>query len=434
MSQLSLGRLLSDGYPDEQPVAQYTNGTVPFRTFRADVAAATARLEGCPHAALVCDDSYLFAVGLFALWYAGAAILLPANSQPGTLATLDVPIIDDRWLSRFPPAQRPFQSLDPSQCRVVLHTSGSTGTAKCIAKTLNMLQSESAAIQRAFGAQSGSGPVFATVTHQHLYGLTFRLLWPLAAGRLFDATTDAVWETLLPRLRRGAMIVSSPAHLGRLGGLRPAAERPAMVLSAGAPLTVEAAHMTAAIFGSLPTEIFGSTETGVIASRRQVHGGEDWTLLPGNKIRTDAEGRMAVHPAYMDGWQQTQDVIEPTAGGFRFLGRADRIVKIEGERVSLPELEAALENLPQVAEAAVVALPETPVRLGAVLVLTADGHALLSDLGSFRFGRLLRRLLSASFEPACLPRTWHFTDAIPVRAMGKRNDIEIAALFARRPV
>ena len=173
----------------------------------------------------------------------------------------------------------------------------------------------------------------------------------------------------------------------------------------------------------------GSTETGAMAMRRQTEGNEPWTLLPGNDIRTDTDDRMAVRSPYVQGWQQTEDVIETVVGGFHFLGRADRIVKIECKRVSLPQVEAALEALPWVKEAAVVVLPGLPARLGGLLVLTDKGRTHLRALKPFLFGRQLRSALSEHFEPGGLPRVWRYADTLPTRSMGKRNDMEIAALF-----
>lgn len=429
MTWISIENLLTEGRPPEHPVAIHGGVTIPFARLRADVSATAALLNGTRRAALACDDTYLFAVGLLALLHIGAEVLLPPNTQPGTLGELGIHVVNDALIADAPGSERHFAGIEGG--KIIFHTSGSTGAPKQVEKTLGMLQRESEMLHRVWGSRRGAGSVLATVSHQHLYGLAFRLLWPLAAGVPFDAATDAVWETLLPKLHADAVVISSPAHLGRLAGLDPVspARRPSLIFSAGAPLTANAARASRTILGCLPTEIFGSTETGAMATRRQTGGGEPWTVLPDTEIRTDDEGRMAVRSPCVEGWQQTEDVIEPVAGGFGFLGRTDRIVKIEGKRVSLPQVESALEALPWVATAAVVALPGLPARLGGLLVLTGEGRTRLSALGLFQFGRLLRSALSVRLEPAGLPRVWRFADALPIRAMGKRNDAEIAERF-----
>ena len=431
MSWVPIARLLADGRPSADSVAIRGGVGIAFGRFQADVAAALAQLEGCTQAALACEDSYLFAVGLLALLHVGAEVMLPPNTQPGTLGDLGVRVVDDAMLAACPAAQGRFAPLDAERAKIIFHTSGSTGAPKRIEKTLGMQQRESEALHAVWGARLGRGPVLATVSHQHLYGLAFRLLWPLSAGVVFDAVVDAVWETLLAKLRGDAVIISSPAHLGRLAGLEPVAAslRPSLIFSAGAPLSIDAARASQAILGVLPTEIFGSTETGAMATRQQSEGDEAWGLLPGAEIRLDAAGRMAVRSPYVDGWQQTEDLVERVADGFRFLGRADRIVKVEGKRVDLLAIEAALMGLPWVEAAAVVAMPGLPTRLGGLLVLTVAGHERLRASGPFQFGRLLRRALSAQMEPAGLPRVWRFADALPARALGKRHDAAIVSLF-----
>jgi amino acid adenylation domain-containing protein len=58
-------------------------------------------------------------------------------------------------------------------------------------------------------------------------------------------------------------------------------------------------------------------------------------------------------------WYRTGDiVVEQPDGGFRFLGRRDRMVKKRGMRIELGEIEATLYKQPAIEEAAVVALPD----------------------------------------------------------------------------
>jgi len=65
MSLVKLSRLLTDARPDHHPVAQRCGETIDFARFRADVASAAARLDGCARVAVVCRDSYAAAIALF---------------------------------------------------------------------------------------------------------------------------------------------------------------------------------------------------------------------------------------------------------------------------------------------------------------------------------------------------------------------------------
>ncbi len=71
---------------------------------------------------------------------------------------------------------------------LVLYTSGSTGAAQPVAKNLGQMAAEVAHLEKQFGALLGAADVISTVSHQHIYGLLFNVLWPLAAGRRIQAS------------------------------------------------------------------------------------------------------------------------------------------------------------------------------------------------------------------------------------------------------
>jgi len=73
-----------------------------------------------------------------------------------------------------------------------------------------------AALEKLWGKQLGGAEALATVSHQHLYGLLFRLLWPLSAGRCFHSQIYLSPEMLVNSAHNAAYWVASPAHLKRL--------------------------------------------------------------------------------------------------------------------------------------------------------------------------------------------------------------------------
>ncbi len=439
MSWRSLSTLLREGRPDDHPVALSGGSMRTFGRFRCDVANAARHVADAGRVALVCQDGYAFAVGLFGLLQAGADVVLPANGRPGTLSALSGTfdrLVDDTILHVVPSADTRSFTWDVERPCIDFFTSGSTGVPKRIRKSVGMLEREIATFKRYWPDGLGGRLVQGTVPHHHLYGLTFKLLWPLAAGIPFDAAIYEVWESLLAALVPGAAVIASPAHLERLGGIEPlsATGRPHQIFCAGAPLSVDAAHHTEAILGRRPEEIFGSTETGAFATRRQIAGQEPWTLLPGNEMRVEADGRMSLRSSYLPDWVLTNDRVEVRDdGGFHFRGRADRVVKIEGKRIGLLDVEQALTDLPWIEAAAVALLPGTSPRLAAAVVLTAAGRVRLTELGNFRFGRLLRQGLADTQESAGMPRHWRFVDVLPYSPMGKRQDSDILALFGTTP-
>ncbi len=426
---IRLEDLSSAAFPAGHVVALRQGEPLSWERFCVETGGAARQLAGCRRVAVIAEDSWRFAVGLLGALSAGADVLLPANTQPVTLAALAGQV--DRVVGdSFTPGEAEWTPHLSSQgSRLVFHTSGSTGEAKRVERSLGGLSAELAVLYHVWGEELAGAVAQSTVPHHHVYGLVFKLLWPLATGRPFLAGRHDLWETLLAEMVPGAVLVTSPAHLTRLGGLEPLASGrgPRMVLSAGAPLSEAAAGDAVRVLGVPVTEIYGSTETGGMATRRRDGAGEPpWQPLPGYRITPDAEGLLRLDSP--EGHFQIADRIEAVGeGGFRLLGRADRIAKIEGKRISLDEVERALEALPQVERAAVLVFDG---RLAAVLVLASQGRESLDDLGRFRFGRWLCRQLAPGLEPVCLPRRWRFVEALPMGEMGKCRAADLAALFA----
>lgn len=456
MTYIPLSRLLAEGRDPSWPVAESGGERFTFGQFRSDVAFNADRLRaiGCRRGLLIAEDAYWAAVGLFSLLYAGATAVMPRNLQPGRLDSENWDCIvcsqlpqclkalkRDQFLllGRAQELRTTMPALDPSTCRLELSTSGSTGTAKSIGKTIEAMEREAETIEAILGGGLPVSALFlATVPSHHLYGLAFRLVWPLSTGRPFLGETHEYWESLAAGNLGGAVLITSPAHLTRLSiSALPVFKRPAMVVSAGAPLPAAAADEAKNILGVPITEIFGSTETSTIAWRERIGPEPFWRTLPGVSVARSPDGRMAVRSPFLgedlvvDGWYSSADLIELDAnGGFRLKGRADRVFKIEGKRISLPEIEAQLHDLDLVAEAAVVFLDGTRPHLGAVVVLSAAGKGCIANLGSFRVGQLLRKKLSETLEPAGLPRQWRFVETMPVAALGKRSNAELTSLFS----
>ncbi|WP_372524492.1 AMP-binding protein [Piscinibacter sp.] len=395
--------------------------------------------------ALYIEDPFDFAAALYGAWHAGKTPYLPGDAQPATIERLTRLV--DGLAGDLPggmrpadePAPQPTRSLDLVDTRVVMFTSGSSGEPAALEKKLAQLDAEIHTQHAAFGtrwARHADLSVYATVSHQHIYGLLFLVLWPLAAGRRFVTRRLAYAEEMAARLGPApSLLVSSPAHLKRLPesidwtlarrGLQ-------AVLSSGGPLPPEAALQAAQCFGAAPIEIFGSSETGGIAWRQRTVHADRWQPLPQVEWRID-DGLLAVRSPYLPDaqWWLTADRVRADAdGSFVMLGRADRIVKIEEKRVSLSAIERRLAESPLLADARVLALAAgTGLRVAAVVVLSDAGRAALAAQGRRAFNEALRAWLAGSVERIALPRRWRHVAALPVNAQGKTTEAALAALF-----
>jgi len=445
MSRLPLTHLFQGDRAPGRPVAlAFGPGAEAVVRTQAEFAAAAAWVAG--HAGrtgggrwvLACEDAWDFAAGLFGLLLAERTVVLPPNFLPGTVAALAA---EGGVLRGLPGPEalrgRPGPPREPIRGgRLEFWTSGSTGEPKGVAKELAQLDAEVAMLERMFGHLLTAGPMVGTVPHHHIYGCLFRLLWPLAAGRPFlcEPCGDpagfkrALAQPLAPAL------VASPAHLSRLpalvdlGGLP---VPPAVVFSSGGPLAgADALAWRRWVPGGV-VEIYGSTESGGIAWRSQdaAPASADWTPL--DDVALTYEDRALVVTSFRAGPEPLRmaDAAEPSAGGrFRLLGRLDRTVKLEEKRISLPELEQALEAHPWVDRAALVVLAGPRPVLGAVVVLKARPPG-----GRGALVRTLRAHLGQRFEGLALPRRWRFPGELPYDPRGKLTTQALAALFLPGP-
>ena len=404
--------------------------------------------------ALYLDDSVEFGAALLGAWQAGKTVWLTADTLAATCTTLAAGV--DAFLGQFPARCLPQLPAPGDVCALpwsapaanfdalVVHTSGSTGQPEAIPKRLAQLTSEVATLETLFGAALGEADIVATVSHQHIYGLLFKVLWPLACGRAIHAHSVAYPEQLAEAMGvRACVLVASPAHLKRLPehiDWSGAASCLRAVFSSGGPLTPEAGAFAARLLGCTPTEIYGSSETGGVAWRRRqpAHSGA-WEAMPGVAWRADGGGQLEVSSAHLANaaWFGLADRVEAIgAAHFMLLGRSDRIVKIEEKRISLDALEAALAAGGMATEARVLlcGAPEGERQaLAAFVVLSNAGRALLASGGKSALNRHLRFQLSGVVEAVALPRRWRYLDQMPVNAQGKTTQAQLLALLDGAP-
>ncbi|HHF3198669.1 AMP-binding protein [Vibrio sp. CCB-PB317] len=456
----SLATLFVAERPEQSPVSYDRDTVITWGDFQQHVATLAQQLETQPtqNIVLCFGNSYLFAVGFFACCYAGKSIVLPGNYQPEALkelsdhydlllhdADVSVPelvsslLIEAQSLLEItvinePKAKQPYvwRELNLAEIPVTLFTSGSSGKPKAIAKTLKQLDIEVAILDNLWGDTVANTRVESTVSHQHIYGLLFRVLWPLCSARPFSARNLEFPEQIVHHADADTMLVSSPALLKRLNEEHnPVAIR--CVFSSGGPLPNQAAQHSQLLFGSLPIEVFGSTETGGIAYRQQHVASTPWTLFPGVEAELNHENCLKLRSPHIDEntWYQTADECYfHDSISFELRGRTDRIVKVEEKRISLVEVEKRLEQLPWVQESVVIPMEESGrLTLVSIIVLNDKGSDVLNELGKGKFWLELRKALRNWLEPIAIPRKFRVVDEIPLNSQGKRQVAEIEKLF-----
>ncbi|WP_312961441.1 acyl-CoA synthetase family protein [Stutzerimonas nitrititolerans] len=390
--------------------------------------------------ALHLEDAGELAIALLGAWRAGVTVLLPANLQPATRQRLadqaDLWLTDeagDSALAELLGEALPAVPLDLDQCRLLLCTSGSSGEPKLIEKRLRQLANEVEVLEDQWGAELGQACIIGSVAAQHIYGLLFRVLWPLCAGRPLLRRTLPFPEDIQLASREQAdfCLVASPALLKRMGDNLdwPALSRVRRVFSSGGPLPAEAAQQLQQRLDQAPTEIYGSSETGGIAWRQ---GGSLWQPFVGVELSQDEQGALRIASPCLppDHVEQTADAARIQADGrFELLGRLDRIVKLEEKRISLPMLESALSEHPFVSEARLSVIEDNRAFLAALVALSDAGLHALRNQGRRALTQALRKHLAQYCEALALPRRWRLVRQMPCNAQGKLPQAQLEALL-----
>jgi acyl-coenzyme A synthetase/AMP-(fatty) acid ligase len=258
-----------------------------------------------------------------------------------------------------------------------------------------------------------------------MYGFESTVLLPLQAGAALCAERPfypADICSALACIPRPRILISTPVHLRTL--VTAEVDLPAvdLILSATAPLSQNLAREVEQRFDTQLQEIYGSTETGQLATRRTADTVE-WRLWRDVHLTTDAERTWATG-GHVEQRTPMCDVIEITAQD-RFLlhGRMADLVNIAGKRSSLAYLTHQLNAIPGVLDGAFFLREETVnsattgiTRVAAVVVAPELDAASLTD-------HLRKRI-----DPVFMPRPLVFVDRLPRNATGKLPHEALQAL------
>ncbi|MDQ2962984.1 MAG: AMP-binding protein [Pseudomonadota bacterium] len=423
------------GHRHVSDVVSYRRGApVTVGHFLEDVNRIAAEFPAGQHVLNACTDRYRFAVGLAAALVASKVSLLPTDLATETVRRLrefrldafcltdsDHPLLDlprmpfrDAVANGEPAPEIAVPEIDADRPVAWLFTSGSTGEPVPHLKTWGALVRSVGIEADRLGLRGGRGDVIvATVPPQHSYGLESSVLVALQGGVAFSAARPFYPVDIcaaLAEVPRPRILVSTPFHLRLL--LDSGAKVPEidLVVSATAPLSSALIREVEGRLGAPLLEIFGSTDTGQIASRRPSMSAE-WHLFNGVQLspeedRTWASGGHVGAPVVLN------DVVELTGGEhFRLLGRSSDLVNVAGKRSSMAFLTHQLTTIPGVLDGAYFMPDEEATtgvtRLAAVVVAPELTAAELSQA------------LRSRVDPAFLPRPLVFVDALPRNETGK---------------
>lgn len=403
---------------------------------------------------LHCDSSFKFLCGFLSLLSLKKEVVICANSSPDWLNAITKDfdaILSENPLSAKDVVQMDFSTANQTESnepvdinfdgseKICFFTSGSTGKPKVINKTLLCLTNEVATLEHTFGHQLLDSLIVASVSHLHIYGLLFKVLWPYISSRQFVNCNVEYPEQLIrfdsqlteSNNCRPYAFVSSPAFISRLD-INLEKTSPLVVFSSGGPLKLNDSRQAAEYFGCVPTEVFGSTETGGVGYRQQKQAGETWRLFNGLFLTKEGESVCLQSPHVT--LQQTIELDDELSlvseNEFIMAGRKDRVIKLEEKRVSLTEIEQFVNSLPEIEKSIALVLEGNRKFIGCVVHLSPTGQKKVKDSGFSQLVRDWKSKMKLRFEAITIPRKWRQVDSFSYNSQGKLQVTELLDLFA----
>ncbi|MFI9407412.1 AMP-binding protein [Nocardia sp. NPDC052316] len=380
-------------------------------------------------------------------------LIVSGDAPEGTLGMVDL-LADEAQ-------HAPAAVIGGDGLLVELFTSGTTGTPKGVPIPLRALASFQA--YQEFALDVREDDVFWNAADPGwAYGLYWAIMAPLASGvrsiLLHAAFSPTLTWQVLERFGvtnfTAAPTVYRALRADSAGSSMHAALRRAS--SAGEPLTPEVVAWSREHLGVAVRDHYGQTEHGMLicnswheALDTEVPAGSMGRALPGwtcavlsddsDTIAPTGElGRVAIDTensplmwflGYLDApertaqrytsdgrWYLTGDAGSQDENGFfRFSARDDDVIIMAGYRIGPFEVESVLVLHDQVAEAAVVGMPDE--LRGEVLeafVVLRNGFT-----GSVELEAELQDLVKKKFAAHAYPRTVHFVASLPKTPSGK---------------
>lgn len=438
--------LISHSTP-ESIIAWRAEGAVMVRDFLTEVYALAARFPAGGHLLNLCHDRYRFSVGVAAAIVSGKVSLLPSTHTPGvlrqvtafapdvfclidcdspsvSLPTLRYPDLSDP--SRQAPDTLAVPQIDESQLIAIVFTSGSTGTPQPHHKTWGSLVGSVTAEASHLGIpRDVPCTIIGTVPPQHMYGFESTVLMPWQTGIALSHAQPFYPADIghaLAAVPASRVLVSSPVHLRALLEAEIPIPELMRVVSATAPLPEQLARDVEQRCHAPLMEIYGSTETGQIASRRPTQTTQ-WQLFPGVRFSRQGE-RVLAAGGHVEMAVAMNDVIELVDDThFLLHGRFADLINIAGKRHSLNSLNHLLNTIPGVVDGAFYMpdageSPGTPRLSACVVAPGMDAARLLAALREH-------------LDPVFLPRPLLFVDALPRNNTGKLPRDALQSLFAQ---
>jgi len=383
-------------------------------------------------------------------------VLVVGDPPPGTTALAEV-------VAAAGDAAPPRVARDPGDPALLLYTSGTEADPKGVLHSHDTLVYETQSIVDLY-RMDGDDRILMPSPVTHITGVLYGLLMPAMLRTrvvLQDVWAPGAALELIERERCSVIIGATPF----LHGLATAPELERRDVSSlrvfgcgGADVAPELIRSASARLGCRASRLYGSSECPTVSGTPiddtdERHTTTDGRPIGGARARVVGEdgrelpagtpGELVVRgpelflgyldPALTerafdaDGWFRTGDLAAMDAyGHLRILGRLKDVIVRGGENISAKEVEDLLAEHPDVAEVAIVAMPDPVLveRACAFVVPRTGAAPTLADLTGF--------LRERGLATQKLPERLELVDELVKTASGKVQKFRLREEIARR--
>ena len=311
-----------------------------------------------------------------------------------------------------------FKNIDITQPIINFYTSGSSDTPKIIKKSLYNLIREAEDIGKEFCLKDLNLTVVSTTTMCHLFGLTFHLMTPLCNGLVINTRNVSYPENIYTD---NTILVSTPTFLSAVPKFEiPFKVSPKYIITAGSKLDEK-------VFEYLEQEsniieIYGSTETGVIAHK--IHHNDNFELFKNVELKSKENCVEVISDYFYEEKVTINDNIELNDRSLIINNRTDRLFIICEKRVCADELEQYLKNCDFVDNCYIT---KRNNKLVCLCALSSKGKKYLLENGVASLTKNIKHFISNYSE--VIPQKWKYIDQIPMTISGKIDKKLIEHLF-----
>jgi acyl-coenzyme A synthetase/AMP-(fatty) acid ligase len=306
---------------------------------------------------------------------------------------------------------------------VVQFSSGTTGRPKAIGRTPESLLGELKRWREIDGMPRAGERVAVLESVAHSFGLVGGLLCAMDAGATVVFPTAQTRRAITDAVAGAHVVMGNPWHFQQFTGAADGVRTPSLRLavSGGDVLSRQVFDTFYRRFGVPIGQVYGTTETGIIAAHLAGDRGPTTIGSPVRGIRTRVmDGVLEVYAPqspylyeaehWSGGWISTGDLVsrDPDAGALRLRGRAEEAGRTH---LDLLEIESVLRTHEFVSDAVVFGVEPIEAHVESA----ADLHH--TDLRSW-----CRRFLGDSVAPA----RYHIVRELPRTANGKVRRIRSA--------